>query len=433
MTLVAYVTSSAVLMAMIIALIPGVIRKDEFSFKLFLICVLFQNILGILFSPYCKSLYIQVLILYKELVLYGVIVMYCITHFKTKIKVKNIYMFIYMILLIIFTLVSSASLYARLVSLRQLLQPLVLVYFGYCLSVSGEDIEKFEKLVIKIGVILAVFGFIEEFILGDKFWLTLKISKYYIVRGFGSGIFSHGLPGDYYSADFYSLTGRSFRRMVSFLADPLLSAHFMAFSFVLLLYGKNLQQNKLKRQMQLIILVIAILLTLSKGAILIVGISIYFYIRNKYKVFSYFVFLICLGLVVVIIKKDVFDSMQFHINGLTSSVRLLGTGLGTAGNFAAYAGEKTTGAGESYLGAIMAQVGGVALCLFLASFVKIFKVIQKNNNTIMAKAIVAYIIASLVESSISESAISYVGNGISFVFIGMMYRQAVDNIETKRK
>ena len=51
----------------------------------------------------------------------------------------------------------------------------------------------------------------------------------------------------------------------------------------------------------------------------------------------------------------------------------------------------------------------------------------------MAKAIVAYIIASLVESSISESAISYVGNGISFVFIGMMYRQAVDNIETKRK
>ena len=91
MTLVAYVTSSAVLMAMIIALIPGVIRKDEFSFKLFLICVLFQNILGILFSPYCKSLYIQVLILYKELVLYGVIVMYCVTHFKTKIKVKNIY------------------------------------------------------------------------------------------------------------------------------------------------------------------------------------------------------------------------------------------------------------------------------------------------------------------------------------------------------
>ena len=42
MTLVAYVTSSAVLMAMIIALIPGVIRKDEFSFKLFLICVLFR-------------------------------------------------------------------------------------------------------------------------------------------------------------------------------------------------------------------------------------------------------------------------------------------------------------------------------------------------------------------------------------------------------
>ena len=64
--------------------------------------------------------------------------------------------------------------------------------------------------------------------------------------------------------------------MVSFLADPLLSAHFMAFSFVLLLYGKNIQQNKLKRQMQLIILGIAILLTLSKGAILIVGISIFF-------------------------------------------------------------------------------------------------------------------------------------------------------------
>ena len=45
MTLVAYVTSSAVLMAMIIALIPGVIRKDEFSFKLFLICVLFKSLL----------------------------------------------------------------------------------------------------------------------------------------------------------------------------------------------------------------------------------------------------------------------------------------------------------------------------------------------------------------------------------------------------
>ena len=73
---------------------------------------------------------------------------------------------------------------------------------GVIIGRGGEDIEKFEKLVIKIGVILAVLGFIEEFILGDKFWLTLKISKYYIVRGFGSGIFSHGLPGDYYSADF---------------------------------------------------------------------------------------------------------------------------------------------------------------------------------------------------------------------------------------
>ena len=59
----------------------------------------------------------------------------------------------------------------------------------------------------------------------------------------------------------------------------------MAFSFVLLLYGKNLQQNKLKRQMQLMILGIAILLTLSKGlqGLMFFDTSFYAFHINRFK------------------------------------------------------------------------------------------------------------------------------------------------------
>lgn len=136
-------------------------------------------------------------------------------------------------------------------------------------------------------------------------------------------------------------------------------------------------------------------------------------------------------LLTVILKKNIFDSLQIHIDGLVSSVRLIGTGLGTAGNYAIWnSGKEITDAGESYWGAIMAQVGGVALCLFIMAFVRIFRIIGNKTQSILSKTVVAYIIASLIESMLSESAISYVGNGLAFVFLGIIYRRSL-NISKK--
>ena len=128
---------------------------------------------------------------------------------------------------------------------------------------------------------------------------------------------------------------------------------------------------------------------------------------------------ICLAL---IISTNFLDTVAIHASGLTTTFSMhsiFGNGLGSWGNYAKLY-EGTGGAGESYMGLIIGQTGLIGFVVFLYAFIRNTKIILKEGKSTLSYAILVYVISVLIEAFLSESAINYIGSGISFIIFGIM-------------
>lgn len=416
-TAVIYVT---ILLA--ISVLPYMIVKHNYvSLKFITVVTIVQNFVCILASNVCTVEVVQLLILYKEMVFYGT-VFYVIIE-KKKISIKKVLfpLLSFIIMMFVYMTVNSTNLYAKLICFRQLMTPFILVLYGNTISISQENVRRYIKFVINWGFFIAIFGIFERFIWGDRFWLQINIRRYYDIRGFSSWVF-RDLPGNYYSADFYSLIGISIRRLAGFLCDPLLTGHYLAFCFAFLLFI-NVYSKRYIQNIVLIIIGFAIFATLSKGAILILCISVVVKIYRMNKRIGEGLILIMALMAVFIIRHGVFDSVARHIGGLISSLTfelMLGGGIGSAGNYAKLYGGQSATTGESYMGLVIGQMGILSALLFIYVFYKICRHILRYNKESYVYAIVAYIIGVIFEAFMSESAINFVGSGIVFILLGVL-------------
>lgn len=296
--------------------------------------------------------------------------------------------------------------------------PVILILYGRCIRLKEYEVTEYLKFIVKLGVFQAVFGMIELFLLGDNFWLSLNISKLFETKGFTRWAFD-GLPGNYYSADFYHIIGRSIRRLVGITTDPLLTAHYIALCIVILLYTK-IESNSFVRYIELLVMSIAVLLTLSKGAILIIGIAYIYKLWVYNRKLSYLALAAGLVSVVVVVRSNIFRTVAIHLAGLItgiSSLSLFGGGIGTAGNLASLSGTSST-SGESFFGMILGQMGIIGLLVFVWMIFKMGKQIVKKDQNNYKYAFAAYVLAVMVEAIVSESAINFVGSGCAFIVLG---------------
>ena len=269
-----------------------------------------------------------------------------------------------------------------------------------------------------------MFGLLERFVMGDSFWLSLNINKYMDAKGFSAWIYSNGLPGNYYSADLYSFVGL-IRRLVGFLTDPLLTGHFLAFCTLILLFTSVYGTRK-RNNIAIVLFSVVILLTLSKGAILIIAVGFVYKLWRNNRAFAFLAGIFALGALVFLIKGDFLSTVSTHVGGLTSSLSIdyvFGKGLGTSGNYANLYGEGSATNGESYIGAIIGQMGLIGLIVFIYAIVQLLKRIRYIDKSIVSYLVFAYIVGVLIESFVSESAINYVGSGVAFIFFGILYAQ----------
>ena len=309
----------------------------------------------------------------------------------------------------------NVDIYTKFVCFRQLMTPVILILYGRCLNISQDEKVDFLKFIINMGVFQAIFGIVEEFILGDKFWLALNISSLFKAKGFSRWVIA-GMPGNYYSADFYSIIGRSVRRLVGITTDPLLTAHFLAFCIVILLF-----LDVDKKIFKIVLLSIATFLTLSKGAILIVAISFLYKVWIKNRKVAIFLIVFAITGLVGIIHSNILRTVSIHLAGLTTaaeSISIIGGGIGTSGNLASLGGKSTT-SGESFFGMILGQLGIIGLLLFIWMIKRMTKLLFAEKNKIYVYAIIAYIIAITIEAIVSESAINFVGSGVAFIALGI--------------
>ena len=115
-----------------------------------------------------------------------------------------------------------------------------------------------------------------------------------------------------------------------------------------------------------------------------------------------------------------------HINGFIrglSNLSVLGSGLGKAGTItgATTGTAKSLLAAESYIGVLIIQVGLVGFAFFAYSWFEVFRVMFKTmkikKNSIVA-SICVELISVMIESLFSESAITIVGTGLTFILAG---------------
>ena len=406
----------------------SIIRRNLKSLKFVAVALMLQNIMALFACNVLPGFASSIIILYKEIILWGTVLWtICVC---PRIKKSNMLSICFIGYLIFSMFYGQASIYTKLVCFRQLMTPVILVLYGQCLKISKTEEEDFLHFIVKLGIFQAVFGFMEEFILGDQFWLKLNIYKLLEAKGFSKWNIA-GMPGNYYSYDLYFVIGKSVRRLVGITTDPLLTAHFLAFCVVILLFLTRGDKNK--RVWEIVILTIAAFLTMSKGAILIIAIAFLYKIWIKNKKIAVFFLLFALMGLAIIVRSNILQTVAIHLAGLTTATDILtffGGGIGTSGNLASLGGNSTT-SGESYFGMILGQIGLFGLILFICMIRKMIKLVFKTKNESYVYAIVAYIIAVMIEAIVSESAINFVGSGVAFIALGLftIRRKAGTQIE----
>lgn len=394
----------------------SIIYKNLKSLKFVTVALTLQNIMSLFACNSLPGYVVSFIILYKEIILWGTVIWTLII--RQKIRKNNFSAICFVFYLVLSMFRGNVDIYTKFVCFRQLMTPVILILYGRCLNISQDEKVDFLKFIINMGVFQAIFGIVEEFILGDKFWLALNISSLFKAKGFSRWVIA-GMPGNYYSADFYSIIGRSVRRLVGITTDPLLTAHFLAFCIVILLFLDVDKKNE--KIFKIVLLSIATFLTLSKGAILIVAISFLYKVWIKNRKVAIFLIVFAITGLVGIIQSNILRTVSIHLAGLTTaaeSISIIGGGIGTSGNLASLGGKSTT-SGESFFGMILGQLGIIGLLLFIWMIKRMTKLLFAEKNKIYVYAIIAYIIAITIEAIVSESAINFVGSGVAFIALGI--------------
>ncbi len=406
----------------------GVIKNNNCTL-LFFVCVIFiQNITLLVGANNFDSKTTTLYSLLKEMMLYACIIYAIIC--KGKLRKEVMYVIPYVLVILVSFVLSEASNYAKIVSIRQLFLPFVCFLFGLGLDITKEQIYKIGKIIVYMGVIVSIFGLIEVFLLGDTVWNNLPMWKYQVNKG-TTFRFTDGLPTNFWTFDLILLTGSKTRRLVSMFVDPLLTAHFLFLCFCLI----DICVQKNKKKMKLVIFVSSIL-TLSKGVILAYLFYFSFFVLKKFsykqlkKSLKYgIVFLIMAFYCIYIFTMKYMSnsSIAIHMNGFIKGIlngKVIGMELGRAGIMTSILSstKESMLTAESYIGTLVTQLGYVGLAIFVLYWLRIIFILLKKSHTTNNKlCYITFIllVSVFIESLFSESSIAIVGNGLWFILAGI--------------
>jgi hypothetical protein len=423
--------------AIIISLISLVcvhfsIKNDYDTFTALIIFIVTQNIMLIIFSNFINKTTFNILILTKELFV-GLTIVIGIYYKKLKkILLGDYIAIVFLLVLGVYALISTQNLQTRLVNFRQLSVPFLLYGFGRVIGYNKEKLFKVYNIILIIGTVLFIFGLI-EYLSGDAFWVSLGIKNFTALKGFEKWSNNLGIPKNFYAWDIYELTKILPRRMVSLLAEPISLGYYFNLCLIILLYNPKIYTNKKITIAQLIIFLLGTVLTFTKGSFMFVGIIIlgYIYYIKEMKKVTYITtgITVFIGTAILVFGRGV-TSINNHLKGLMhnfENITFFGKGLGYSGNYAKlYSKTKGLGAGESFIGTLAGQIGLLGMILFLAFFIYLIYVWIKDGRKSLGLIVVSTI-TLLLQSFISESAISFIGTGIYFVLMGIYYTYSLEH------
>ena len=419
------------------------LKNNVHMLYFFMFMVLFQNIIVILFcddiSPTLNTIFSAI----KELMLYAALV-FCVVGKKKLIiskenKKELIAIFIYILFLSKNLLITPASMNSAVLSLRYMLVPILCIYVGRNLKISKKKVYRLFTYLIAVSVFLSLFGLLEMFLLGDGFWSKIGYSLYAVkMKGNQAWSLMNGVTVNFYTWDFF---GIPIRRLVSITADPLATA-FLIYLGAMILITKvvpvKTKHGRAKADLLiLVLLIVASILSLSKAIFVFIAVTIlacaYYFKwlpKSLLKVGT-----VVVSLAVILLLKSYVDNTTTitssinHLVGLQNGFAnsgMLGKGLGTAGASVIMLTGAESSVTESYIGALVYQVGIIGFADFVYfMYIQIKKMLfmyRKYRANMIVLSLVL-IFGLCICMLLSDSAVSIMGTGIYFIIIGITQQE----------
>jgi hypothetical protein len=386
-----------------------------------------------------------------------------------------------LVLLAVEFFVSSAEISPKLIYGRRLAAPLLLYLGGRLLLADGRQLLVSLRLVILVGLAVALFGLIERFILGVSFWSDrVDAMTFYSSQAEGGLLPAswirpfEGVPEGIFSAFPLDVP---VRRLVSTFLEPTTLGSFLAFVLVVLLFVPGLTNGRSRIAWSLsgLVLATAVAATVSRGAMeiaLIAGAFVLLFsglrqLRPRRWPEGAVIVLIAAFLLAMLAVtslsfsqfpnrraqlQDILNSefvsgfpprevpgpppsdlldqgAQAHVNGLSTGLdkmreEPLGAGLGAAGGWS----RAPEVGGESTVGTVAAQLGVPGLVLWLAfhlalitSLTQAALHLRRGRQSLWSNLLLALagaLLALSVVAWFSESASGLLGNALYFLFAG---------------
>lgn len=223
------------------------------------------------------------------------------------------------------------------------------------------------------------------------------------------------------------IDGSRIPRFPGIFSDPILSGYFWNSVFG---YFFIVKKSKITQYISVLFIVI----TFSKGAYLLMFLTLTFNIILKIKIKSktrfyltslYFVFSIFL-LIFLSIRENNLDSSVIHVQGLylpfTKQINLnyfIGESIGESGNMGGWVNEGA----ESFIGLVKNSIGLFGFLIVLYFIYKILSINIKNSNNYISKYIIIIIIPTFIVSFLQENSFN-----IPYVFIKVMLMISLFNL-----
>lgn len=411
----------------------------------FLFMVMFQNVTGIIFCESIPSTYYTIFSVIKEMMLYMALACGMMARKKIVISRKKsvtmITLLIYGIILIKNLLATPAGMKSSALALRYMLVPILCIYVGKNLKISSFQTKKILKLMVGFSLVLAIFGLIDMFLLGDSFWTKIGYSTFAVkMKGNMDYHLYNGVTVNFYTWDFW---GIPIRRLVSITADPLASAYLIYMGALIIMTG-SISFFRKTRTTNVYFLVLGVLLVCS---VLSLAKAVYVLIAVTFFVCAYFfqwlpkaflklaIVIVTLFTIVVlnlyVNNVTITTSVLNHVSGLRNGFaasNILGNGLGTAGASVMMLTNAEGSVAESFIGSMVYQIGilGVATFgVFIYEQIRNLIFLYKKYRCKLTVLALVSAFGITVCMIFSDSAVSIMGTGIYFMLIGIAQQEKV--------
>lgn len=416
----------------ILAFTACALSNGVFSLNLILILLIIQNPLLILGSRLIGGLETNAIIAVKELLTYGLVALACLRQGPKELLKNPVdkVAFTYLAVVALYVLIpSEIPIFAKAVSARQVALPAILYLLGRSLVLSSEGLNRHIRFLYILSFGIVITGFLEQVLFPESIWFDLGIFSYMINKGLE--LWARGSL-NFYSYDLQPLVGIVIKRMTGIFADPTTTGHFLAIPAAIAL--AHSAKRTFNPQVG-ILFFIGTLLCFSKGGTLVLLVYGWWYLRDnpRTRVLATSIFVSgLLGAIAAVLYAITHPtSITNHMFGFVTNLLSIaqypfGRGIGYSGNFAALfsgLGKDEVGAGESFIGSIIGQMGLPGLLLtviFTAVLVTALSRVENAGEKELSRVIGGLILGTVIASLLSESAMSYLGTGLTFIYAGIL-------------